>query len=71
MLDVHRGVDIYTGVEQLLHILPALGVSRPRSIGVGQFVHQEQRWVAGQRRIEIKGVQSRVAIRDWTTWQYL
>ena len=43
VLDVERGVDVDAGVEQLVHVLPALVVPRAGGVGVGQLVQQEQR----------------------------
>ena len=42
VLDVERGVDVDAGVEQLLDVLPALGVSQPGGVGVGQLIDEEQ-----------------------------
>ncbi len=52
VLDVQGGVDVDARVQQLLHVLPALGVSRARGVGVRQLVHQQQLRMAlrGRRR---------------------
>ena len=42
VLDVDRGVDVDAGIQQLLHILVALGVAAARQIGVGELVDQDQ-----------------------------
>ena len=54
VLDVDRGVDVDAGGEQLLDVLPALGVAGAGRVGVGQLVHQEQRGMAGERGVEIE-----------------
>ena len=43
VLHVHRRPDVDAGVEQLLDVLPALGVARARRVAVRQFVEQHQR----------------------------
>ena len=42
MLDVYRGPDVYAGSEQLVDILPALGVAQARGVGVGELIDQQQ-----------------------------
>src|SRR5208282_3467828 len=58
VLDVDRRPHVDSGVEQLLDVLPALGMPRPwftlDEIRVRKLVHQQCRWCAAQRRIEIK-----------------
>ncbi len=56
MLHIERRPDIDAGIEQLLHILPALGMARAGRIAVGQLVEQQHLWVARQRRIQVKGL---------------
>ncbi len=46
VLDVDRGDDGDAGVEQLLDVLPALGVLAARGVGVGEFVDQHDLRVA-------------------------
>ena len=62
VLDVDRGIDIDTRLQQFLHILPALGMARTRRIGVRQFVHQDQRRMALERGIQIELAQLRIAV---------
>src|SRR5438876_10458217 len=69
MLDIHRGVDFYTSVEQLCDILPAFRMPRARGIGVGQFVHQEQGWATCQGGIEVKFVEGGAMVYDWAPGQ--
>jgi hypothetical protein len=42
VLDVHGGEDVDAGLQQLLDVLPALGVAAARVVGVGQLVHQAE-----------------------------
>ncbi len=53
VLDVDRGVDVDAGGEQLLDVLPALGVAAAGCIAVGQFVHQRQRGRVGEQAVEV------------------
>jgi hypothetical protein len=41
VLDVQRGPDVDAGADQLLDILPALGMARGGGVGMGVFVHQQ------------------------------
>ncbi len=54
VLDVERGVDADARFEQLLDVLPALGVPGARSVGVGQLVHQHQLRVALEGSVEVE-----------------
>ena len=62
VLDVHRGVHVDAGVEELEHVLPSLGVAGPRRVGVGELVHQDQGGAARQRAVQIELAQARSAI---------
>ncbi len=53
MLDVDGGDDVDPGREEVLDVLPALGVQRARRVGVGQLVHQRHAWPALQQRRQI------------------
>ena len=64
MLDVHRRVDVDAGVKQLVDVLPALGVTRTRSVGVGELVENDQPRLAGERRVQVELLQLDAAIRD-------
>ena len=54
MLDIEGSPDIDAGPDQLGNILVALGVARTRRIGVRQFIDDQQRRPAHQRRIEVE-----------------
>ena len=69
MLHVDRGVDIDSGVEQLLDILPAFGMPRARGVGMRQFIDEDQRGAACQRGIEVKFAEGGATILNGTPWQ--
>ena len=54
MLDVQRRPDVDAGRQQLFHILPALGMTRTRGVGVGVFVDQQQLGPAGERAVDVE-----------------
>ena len=64
MLDVHGGVHVDAGVEQLDDVLPALGVSQAGRIRVRQLVDEDERGTAGERGVEIELAQRGAAIVD-------
>ena len=64
MLDVERRVDVDAGVEELLDVLPALGVARPLGIGVGELVHQQDGRAARERRVEVELLERGAAVGD-------
>ena len=54
VLHVERRPDVDAGGQQLLHVLPALGMARARRVGVRQFVDQQHRGLARQRGVEVE-----------------
>ena len=64
VLDVQRGDDVDPGGQQLLHVLPALGVLRPRHVGVRELVDQRDLRVAGQHRGQVHLLEHRAAVAD-------
>ncbi|MCY1420907.1 hypothetical protein D9M71_365440 [compost metagenome] len=66
VLHVHRRPDVDAGVQQLLDVLPALGMARAGCVAVGQFVDQHQgARVAGgegQRGVEVELLQGALAV---------
>ncbi len=54
MLDVQRRPNVDPRLQQLLDVLPPLGMARARRIGVGVFVDQQEVGFAGQRRVEVE-----------------
>ena len=64
MLDVERGPDIDAGVEQLLDVLPALGMPAVGSVGVSELVDDDQLGLARQRRVEIEFLDRAATVLD-------
>ena len=64
MLDVERRVYVDADVEQLEHVLPALGVAALGSVGVRQLVDEQQGGVPRDRRVEIELLERGAAILD-------
>ena len=64
VLDVERGVDVDARVEQLLHVLPALGVARARGVGVGELVEQEEGGLAGEGGVEVELAEAHAPVLD-------
>jgi len=62
VLDVHRRPHVDAGVQQLLDVLPPLGVARALHVGVRQLVDQHQLRLAGQSRVEVELLQDAVAV---------
>ena len=62
VLDVQGGVDADARGEQLLDVLPALGVARAGRVGVGQLVHEDHAGRALQRGVEIELLQGDAAV---------
>ena len=62
MLDVERCEYIDAGIQQFFDILPALRMTGTGRIGMRQFIHQDQRWLALQGRIQVELRQLLVAI---------
>jgi hypothetical protein len=54
VLHVHGGQDVDAGVEQLLDVLPALGVARAGRVGVGELVDQRHLGFTSQHPVEIQ-----------------
>ncbi len=52
---VHTGDDVDPGLQQLLHVLPPLGVAGAATgrVGVGELVHQHNLGATGQHRVEV------------------
>ena len=54
VLHVHGREDVDPGVEQLLDVLPALGVARAFGIRVRELVHQQQLRMPFQRGVDVE-----------------
>ncbi len=66
VLDVQRRINVDTGVEQLIHVLPAFGVPAARRVCMRQLVDDDQRRMLRQRRVEIEFFELDAAILDFT-----
>ena len=64
MLDVEGGLHVDAGLEQLLHVLPALRVPTVGRVGVGELVDQDQGRAAGERGVDVEFLQQVSAIED-------
>ena len=64
MLDVERGPDVDAGSQQLVDVLPALGMAAAGHIGVGVFVDQQQARPARERRVEVELLHDLIAVDD-------
>ena len=54
VLDVERGVDVDPAGEQLLDVLPPLGVAGAGHVGVRQLVHQQEGGVPRDGGVEVE-----------------
>ena len=58
VLDIDRCKDVDTRREESLDVLPSLGVKKhlvvAGRVGVGQLIHHQQLWPAGQGRCQVK-----------------
>ena len=64
VLDVHRRDDSDPCLEQLVDVLPALLVSRPRRVRVRELVHQDDVRPAGEHRVDVELLQRRAPVLD-------
>ncbi|HVV82621.1 MAG TPA: hypothetical protein VHE35_06055 [Kofleriaceae bacterium] len=71
VLDVERRVDVDAGVEQIDDVLPPLEVAAAGRVGVGQLVDEDQRRLAGERRLEVELVELDAAVGERAARQHL
>ena len=64
VLDVERRVDVDASVEQLEHVLPALGVAALGSVGVRQLVDEQEGGMPRQGGIEIELLEGGASVLD-------
>ncbi len=64
MLHIDRRIHIDAGVQQFVDILPALRMARTGRIRMREFIHQDQRRLQRQRRIQIEFLDNLVPILD-------
>ena len=62
VLDVDRGDHVHPGVEQVFDVLPALGVTTARHVGVGEFVDEHDLGRPGEDGLEVHLVESRPSV---------
>src|SRR6185437_10593370 len=53
VLDVDGGDDVDAGVQQVLHVLPALGVPGTGDVGVRQLIDERDLGPAGEDGVEV------------------
>ena len=71
MLNVDGGPDVDAGIENFTHILPAFAMAQAGGVGMGEFVHQEELWAAGEGGVEIEFFEDLAAIGDFLAGQHL
>ena len=64
MLDIECRPDVDARGQQLLDILPALGMAAAGNVGVGIFVDQQQSRAARERRVEVELLHDLIAVDD-------
>ena len=64
MLDVDRGDHGDPGRQQLVHVLPALGVPRTRDVGMREFVDERDLRLAREHRVEVHLLERAAAVGD-------
>ena len=62
VLDVHRRDHVDARLEELLDVLPSLDVPASGHIRVGELVHERDRRVPRQHRVEVHLLESRAAV---------
>ncbi len=65
VLNVDGGVDVDAGRENLLDVLPALGVPGPRGVRVGQFIEEEERRLAREGAVQVEITQHGAAVGEF------
>jgi hypothetical protein len=71
VLDVDGGEHADAGAEDLLHVLPALGVTASRDVGVRQLVDQDQGGAPGQDGVDVHLLEGLGAVRNLLAGQDL
>src|SRR5215207_1362100 len=64
VLDVDRRDDSDPCLQELVDVLPALLVSRPRRVRMRELVHEGDVGPAGEHRVDVELLQSRASILD-------
>ena len=71
MLDVERRPYVDAGVEQLLNVLPALGMAAFGRVGVSEFVDDDQLRLPLERRVDVELADGVAAVVDHAARQDL
>ena len=61
----------YAGGDQLLHVLPALGMAAVRRVGMGEFVDDDQRRFAVERGVDVEFREGAAPVIGDASWQDL
>ena len=67
VLQVEVGDDVDAGFEQVLDVLPPLGVRGPGHVGVGQLVDQDERGLALDQPLRVHLLEGLAAVLDATS----
>jgi len=62
--DVEGGVDVDAACQQVVDVLPALGVALAGKVRVGELVHHGQLGMAGEDRLGVQLSEARVPVGD-------
>ena len=71
VLHVHGRDDVDAGGEQVIDVLPPLGVTRTRDVGVGELVDQRDLRAAGQHGVDVQFLERRAPILDAAAGDHL
>ena len=69
VLHVDGRVDVDACVEELQHVLPALGVARALGVGVGQLVDENVRGTSGEGGVEVELLEGGAAVGGEARWE--
>ena len=64
VLDVQRSPNVDARSQKIIYILPALGMTRTFSIGVGKFIQQEHVGASGQGGVHVELPQLHATVVD-------
>ena len=69
MLHIECRPDVDARVQQLLYILPTLGMARALYVGMGQLVHQQHLGLARQCGVQVELAQGMATVGQLAQWQ--
>ena len=64
MLNIKCRPDVDAGCKQLVNILPALGMTAVRHVGVRILVDKQQAWPSLKRSVQVELMHDLVAVND-------